>query len=186
MKSLVCSDIHDHIENFEAALMVANTSNCDSVICCGDFCAPFILDEYNKTCDLPFHAVFGNNDGDRFNLNKKSWLINNERPEGKKLHLHGEYLIAYAGHTLEGIPHAVSLAVYHYPEMASLIAASGKFDVVCYGHSHKSKIEKVNNCILVNPGSVMGYIPGIESNRVAPSCLIINWTSGELELIDLK
>jgi len=185
MKSLVCSDIHDHVKNLESALMVANTANCDSVICCGDICSSFILDVYNTLCNLPFHVIFGNNDGDKFHLTQKASFLNSKRSEENQIHLHGEFLLADKGHTLSGIPAEISLAVYHYPQMARVLADSGKYNVVCFGHSHESSIEKVGDTILINPGSLMGYIAGKEMNHVKPSCVIINWQSGELELIDL-
>ena len=184
MKSLICSDSHDHISNLESALMVANTANCDSVIFCGDFCSSFMLDVYNSHCNLPFHGVFGNNDGDRFHLIKKATWLNETRPSGGQIHLHGEYLLAEKNHALDGIPPGISIAVYHYPEMAAVMAASGKFDVVCFGHSHKSSIEKINNSYLLNPGSVMGYITGPVIQHVKPSCMIKNWSTGEIDLIE--
>ncbi len=185
MKSLVCSDLHDHVNNFESALAVAVNAQCDSVICCGDLCAPFMLDCYNRNCDLPFHVVFGNNDGDRFNMAQKAALINKDRHPGKLLHLHGEFLLAQSEHKLSGIPPVVSIAVYHYPEMAAMVAATGKFNVVFYGHSHRASIEKINLTLLVNPGSVMGFIPGAAAEKVNPTCVIMNWLTGELEIIEL-
>ena len=185
MKSLICSDIHDHVNNFATALKVANTAQCDSVICCGDLCAPFILDIYHDECDLPFHVIFGNNDGDRFHLNQKAIKLNKDVPTGKQIFLHGEFLLADTGHSLAGIPPVISIALYHYPEMARVIAGSGKYNVVCYGHSHKHNIEKLNHSIYVNPGSVMGYIPGNKIQQDTASCVIINWLTGELDLIEL-
>ena len=185
MKSLICSDLHDHIANFQNALGVVATSQCDSVICCGDLCSPFMLDFYHAHCDQPFHAVFGNNDGDRFNLAKKAALINQQRPPEKQLFLHGEYLLAMAGHQLAGIPPESGVAIYHYPEMARIMARSGDFKIVCYGHSHRTAIEKLNNTLLVNPGSVMGYIPGTEATSLKLTCIIVNWITGEMELLEL-
>ncbi|MDQ3051118.1 MAG: YfcE family phosphodiesterase [Bacteroidota bacterium] len=185
MKSMICSDIHDQVQHLESALMVANTSNCNSVICCGDLCSTFMLNVYNSNCNLPLHLVFGNNDGDRFHMANKSSELNQQRPEGQKLHLHGEFLLAEKGHSLEGIPEHIAIAVYHYPEMARVIALSGKYNTVCFGHSHKSSIEKVNDTILVNPGSLMGYISGSVMQQVKPSCIIANWFTGELDLIEI-
>jgi putative phosphoesterase len=185
MKSLVCSDIHDNVKNLEAALMIANTAECDSVICCGDMCSPFMFNVYNSNSNLPLHVVFGNNDGDRFHMANKVYSLNKERPDGKKIHLHGEFLIAEKAHDLEGIPSDVSLAAYHYPELAKVLAESGKFNVVCCGHSHRSSIEKIGDTILINPGSLMGYISGNFMEPVKPTCLIINWFTGELDMVDV-
>ena len=185
MKSLVISDIHDHIKNLETALQVAKTSSCDSIICCGDLCSSFILDLINENFELPVHIVFGNNDGDQFHINQKASALNKKRRPDCQIQLHGQFLIAEKGHELNGIDSFVSLAVYHYPQMADVLARSGVFEFVFYGHNHTSSIETRGTCLLANPGSIMGYIPSDSGKTVAPSCLIVNFETKELELIEL-
>jgi putative phosphoesterase len=185
MKSLVISDIHDHIKNLKAALQVANTASCDSIICCGDLCSPFILDLIHKNYELPVHIVFGNNDGDQFHLNQKAELLNHHRRPHCHIQLHGQFIIAEKGHKLHGIAPLARIAVYHYPQMAEVLAKSGLFDFVFYGHNHKSSIETLGTCLLANPGSIMGYDPANPDEPVKPSCLIVNFETRELELIEL-
>ncbi len=185
MKSLVISDIHDHILNLESVLQLANTASCDSIICCGDLCSSFILDLIHKNYQLPVHIVFGNNDGDQFHLNQKATILNLDRKPNCQIQLHGQFLIAEKGHKLDGIIPSASIAVYHYPQMAEILARSGIFDFVFYGHNHKSSIETRGTCLLANPGSIMGYEPANPDESVAPSCLIVNFESKELELIEL-
>ena len=36
------------------------------------------------------------------------------------------------------------------------IAASGKYDLVCYGHDHTLFQEQVGKSLLINPGEIMG------------------------------
>jgi hypothetical protein len=36
------------------------------------------------------------------------------------------------------------------------LARSGQYAVVCYGHDHALHEERVNGCLLVNPGELMG------------------------------
>jgi hypothetical protein len=48
------------------------------------------------------------------------------------------------------------VAVTHYPPIARSLAASGRYDLVCCGHSHEHIVEEVGNTLLVNPGEVMG------------------------------
>ncbi|HMT29883.1 MAG TPA: YfcE family phosphodiesterase [Bacteroidia bacterium] len=185
MKALIISDIHDHIQNLESALNLAKTSGCHAVICCGDLCAPFVIDVFHRNTNLPVHIVFGNNDGDRITIQAKTIHANESRQTGNKIHIHGEFLITNKTQNYEGIPHDISLAVYHYPIMASLLADSDNFDYVFYGHSHSSSLETKNRTILANPGSIMGYIPGPDPKKVHPTCLIVNWASREIELIEL-
>ena len=44
----------------------------------------------------------------------------------------------------------------HYPEIAAGLAASGRYNLVCYGHDHTLKYELVGETWLVNPGEMMG------------------------------
>ena len=44
----------------------------------------------------------------------------------------------------------------HYRAVADGLAASKRFDLVCFGHSHEAFLKKVGNTGLLNPGEVMG------------------------------
>jgi putative phosphoesterase len=184
MKSLICSDIHDNLHALNTALEIAENSNCASVICCGDLCSPFVLDEFHKLTTAAFHVVFGNNDGDRFHIRKKAEILNLVREAHTGIMLHGEYLIAEKEHTLPGIPPKASIAVTHYTDIGRVLFASNKFDLVCCGHTHIPLIEKNNGNILANPGSLMGFVPGANGGFVKSSCLILNWDNGEIEMIE--
>jgi putative phosphoesterase len=86
--------------------------------------------------------VFGNNDGDQFALTE---MCHNE------LHnctIHGEL----AELEFDGF----SVAMTHYPKVGEALAHSGEYDLVVYGHTHIASQQKVGECILVNPGEVMG------------------------------
>jgi hypothetical protein len=48
------------------------------------------------------------------------------------------------------------VALTHYPEVARALAASGLYDLVCYGHDHTAHEERLGNTVLLNPGEVMG------------------------------
>ena len=54
-----------------------------------------------------------------------------------------------------------SIFLVHYPHYARALAATGKWDMVCCGHSHAPKQEQVLNLgggrtLLLNPGTVGG------------------------------
>jgi hypothetical protein len=184
MKSLVCSDIHDNLGSLDIAMHIAETSGCTSVLCCGDLCSPFILDAFNELKSAAFHIVFGNNDGDRFTMQLKSEQLNRNRADQLRIRLHGEYLIADQNHGLAGVPSSTRLALTHYTDLGRAIAASDRFDLVCCGHTHKPFIEKTGSGTLANPGSLMGYVPGPGGGKTKPSCLIMNWETKEIELIE--
>jgi predicted phosphodiesterase len=48
------------------------------------------------------------------------------------------------------------VAFTHYRAVADGLAASGQFDLVCFGHSHEAFLEKRGETDLLNPGEVMG------------------------------
>ena len=184
MKSLICSDIHDHISNLENVLHIAVTSNCNSLIVCGDLCSPFIIDVINKNYPGPVHIIFGNNDGDQFNILNKCKSSNTNRAEDRMIQIHGPHLVKFKGSKLNGIPEHISLAVYHYPEPAESAFKSGDFDFIFYGHTHIPSLKPADNKLIANPGSVMGYIPSNPSELAKPSCLIVDWDTGENDLIE--
>ena len=183
MKTLVCSDIHDHLGNFKSVMEAAKAADCNSMIICGDLCSPFVIDLIHRNWNGPVHIVYGNNDGDKMNIYKKAEQANGDRSPNAAISIHGEYLTSRQGHSLDGIPNHISLAAYHYPEPALSIAESGLYKCVFYGHTHRPELNKIGDCLIANPGSVMGWAPGEENTR--PSFLIVNWENGEADLVHL-
>lgn len=54
----------------------------------------------------------------------------------------------------------INTAFVHYPDVARRLCETGKYDFVFYGHTHKPWQEKINNCIMLNPGNVANqYYP---------------------------
>ncbi len=135
----ICSDIHDNIWKLADALPGMNDG--DLLIFCGDFCAPFTLHQLATGFEGPVHVVWGNNDGD-------ARLLGQVAAEAGNVILHGEL----AELDLDGF----KVAVNHYPEIAVNLAASGRYNLVCYGHDHNQRSERVGETYLVNPGEMMG------------------------------
>lgn len=139
MRIAICSDIHDNIWKLETALPMMSPAN--ALLFCGDFCAPFTLTQLAMGFEGPVHAVFGNNDGDPRLLVKMAKKAGN-------VTLHGQLAELELG--------GLRVAVNHYPEIAAGLAESGRYDVVCYGHDHTLYQGQAGNCLLLNPGEVMG------------------------------
>src|SRR3954468_22775011 len=135
MRIAVISDIHDHLWNLAAALNSIR-STADVLLCCGDLCSPFVIDELAKF-ERPVHIVFGNNDADLYRITTKAAKTSN-------VQLYGEFF----EHTFEN----KRLAMNHFDYLARPIAKSGDYDVVCYGHNHEIEIKPQRNCLLINPG----------------------------------
>ncbi|MDE0076393.1 MAG: metallophosphoesterase [Caldilineaceae bacterium] len=141
MKVAILSDSHDNIWNLEKALVDVDTQGCEVLLHCGDLVAPFILAQIAQAFDGPIHVVEGNNDGD----GRLQQQVASGFPQ---ISLHGPYAELELG--------GRKVALIHYPEPARRIAQSGSFDLVCYGHDHLHHWERIGNCLLVNPGELMG------------------------------
>ena len=137
----VMSDTHDNIWNLRKTLMLVKEHRAEAIIHCGDFIAPFMLKELDQG-KIPVHGVFGNNDGDKFLLTKLSLTslshVTLYDPVGE---LNLEHF---------------KTAFTHYKAVAEGLAATGRFDLVCYGHTHGASLDKVGETVLLNPGEVMG------------------------------
>ena len=152
MRIGILSDIHDHLANLAAAIGFLNERQTDALICCGDLCSPFVVDELKKFAG-PVHIVFGNNDADLFRITKKC---------DARVQAHGEFLEIELG--------SRNIAVNHFDNIARPLARSGLYDLVCFGHNHRISLARTGDTLAVNPGPIMGVaLTPSGWERVAPS-----------------
>ena len=138
----IMSDSHDHIEKLETALVILRTYQVAHIIHCGDMVAPSVMNWLAGHFEGVIHYVFGNNE-DRYLMTK---LIEEQL---------APHVVLYGDRgkvELDG----VKFAFNHFPDVAEDEVATGKYDVVCYGHIHKYRAEQRGNTLLVNPGTVGG------------------------------
>ena len=137
----VMSDSHDHLENLGKALKLIKKNDVRRIIHCGDFVAPFVLKAL-QTARVPVNGVFGNNDGDQFLLTHTAFnsegLITLDSLIGK-INIE-DFRIAYT----------------HQWQVAEGLAATGKYDLVCFGHSHTFYKDQAGETLILNPGEIMG------------------------------
>lgn len=164
MKIIVLSDVHDNIWNLERALDLAG--EVQALISCGDMCSPFTLDRLGQGVSGPVHAVLGNNDGDVF------LMIQSILPRHPNVTLHGTPM---AEVTLGGR----QIAVVHFPQIAEPLAMSGRYDLVCYGHSHRREIARVGRTLRLNPGEISGVFED-------PSFALYDTETGDATFVDLQ
>jgi putative phosphoesterase len=165
----ILSDIHDHIWNLARALQ--RLEQTDRMFCLGDLCSPFVLDMLAQGYDRPIDIVFGNNDADTYRITLKA----NAYPH---VQLHGEFFEI----TLDNRRFAVN----HYDQLARAIAASERYDVVCFGHNHQRETTRQGRALLINPGPIMGacFASG-KPEAVASSCAIYDTAADEVRLIEV-
>ncbi|MFO7916678.1 MAG: YfcE family phosphodiesterase [Anaerolineae bacterium] len=135
----VISDIHDNIWALNDILK--KLSDCDVLLCLGDLCAPFTMTAIEGGFDGPIHLVWGNNDGDKVTITESV-------SEDGDVTIHGIFGEIVLGDR--------SMAITHYPQIARALAGSGRYDLVCCGHSHEEEQTTIGETLLLNPGEVMG------------------------------
>jgi putative phosphoesterase len=162
MKVAVISDSHDHLEHIDRAVTEATRQGADMLIHCGDLCSPFTM-EHLANFKGPVHVVFGNNEGDRFTIERVSQGF-------EHVTIHGEFAFL---ETAEG-----DIAVTHRPEFARGFAHTGSYTAVFYGHTHQYRSEQVGGTRLVNPGELMGLVEH-------PGWVIFDLQRGTEERIEL-
>lgn len=141
MRIAILSDTHDHIPNLRAAVVYCNSYGVVMMIHCGDLISPFMLDEL-AAFGGAVHLIYGNNPGDQHLISQ--WC--------------GTKFPTITHHGVLGVVEAggVRVAFVHYPEIARGLAHQGAFEMVCCGHNHRYKVEKIGKTLLVNPGEMLG------------------------------
>ncbi|MEM2979771.1 MAG: metallophosphoesterase [Thermoproteota archaeon] len=139
------SDTHDHLKMIEKAVAFFNEKNVNMVLHAGDVISPFTVRKF-KECRAKLILVYGNNDGDRSNLQRMFSEISAQfywpaailELDGKKtLMLHGEDL-----------------------KLIDEIASKKMFDLIVAGHTHEPSLRKIGEVLWVNPGEACGYLTG--------------------------
>jgi putative phosphoesterase len=162
MRVAVISDIHDNLWNLAAAIEHAGGAS-DALICCGDLCSPFVMDELARYPG-PVDIVFGNNDADLFRITRKA---------SDRVRVDGEML--------ETVLDGKRVGVNHFNYIARPMAESGLYDIVCYGHNHEFSVSRVGKTLALNPGPIMGArFPG-KWVDVLPTFLIVDTGSQDVE-----
>jgi uncharacterized protein len=146
----IVSDIHDNIPKLRAA--IDHIQRVDALLCGGDLCSPFIVDELAKF-SRQIHVVFGNNDADLFRITQKVGAANQKRAPEDQIRLHGEFF--------EGELGGKRIAMIHFEQIGQALVPSGRYDLVCYGHTHLYSVERDPATGVIrglNPGEIFGLL----------------------------
>jgi len=144
----VLSDSHDNLAMISKAVERLRSAGVSEVIHAGDIISPFALRRFSG---LKLFGVFGNNDGDRLLLAKvasEMGFVLTEQPLVVEI---DGYRLA----VIHGIQGAERTRAFAYS-----LARSEDFDVVIYGHLHRTEVKKVGDSLVVNPGELCGYLSG--------------------------
>jgi len=166
MRIGVLSDTHDRLPMIDTAVRLFNAVGVEVVLHAGDLVSPIVAEAFSGlSCRLI--AVFGNNDGDRLYLTERF----------AKLGIGG-----FFGDHHEFILGDRRLVLMHQPRSIEALAASGEFDLIVYGHTHRIDLRTVGagkGTTILNPGEACGWLTG------RATAAIVNLDSLESELIEL-
>jgi hypothetical protein len=136
----IISDTHDNIPKIKEAVSTFNLKGVDFVIHAGDYVAPFSIAPLEKLkCD--YAGVFGNNDGEKAGLTKKS---------GEKIKAQ-PFLVEFDGK---------KILILHEPNNLDALTETQIYDIIIYGHTHNPVIEKQGKTLIINPGECCGWLTG--------------------------
>jgi putative phosphoesterase len=142
----VMSDTHDNIVQTKKAVSTFNSRGVEHVLHAGDFISPFMIDSFQELA-APLTGVFGNNDGDRVLLERKSGLLPSLKIAG-----------TFARIDLGGM--RIALLHGNDRELLETLTACSSLDLLVYGHTHRPEIRKEGSLLIVNPGEVYGHLTG--------------------------
>jgi putative phosphoesterase len=133
----VVSDTHGHVENAQRAVRMLESFSIEQVLHCGDIGSDEIPQLFSQ---WPTSFVFGNVDYHQAELRsaiKKAKLRCYER--------FGQLELA-----------SRKVALLHSDDLKLFqsTVSGGQFDLVCYGHTHIAKQDRVGNTLVLNPGAL--------------------------------
>lgn len=161
----IISDIHDNIPNLKKVLNFCRGEKIEKIICCGDLATMETLAYLNQNFAGEIFFTYGNMDQGHiadYDFPDNEYFNTKIFPEIGK-HNFGKTRVAFV----------------HYPDVSKRLCETADYDFVFYGHTHKPWTEKIENCIMLNPGNVANqYYP--------PTFAIWNTNDNQFKLIRIN
>ncbi len=143
----VTGDTHNNLKNIKTICDIFNENQADLVLHTGDISLPKSLLAFNRL-NCPLITVLGNND-----IGEEKGL----REAAKKFNCR----IYKEPFSIEVEDKKFSLL--HHPELINDEMILNN-DLILHGHTHRYRLEKMENCIIFNPGECAGFIK--EKNQI--------------------
>jgi putative phosphoesterase len=137
MRVGIVSDTHGNVELTRPAVRMFESLDVQHVVHCGDIGSAEVVELFAK---WPTEYVFGNCDTDQKPLRAAI--------EQAGQTCHGEF----GEFKLSGVSFA--LIHSHEPRRFHAAVGSGRYQVVCFGHTHVASIEHRGDTLVINPGAV--------------------------------
>jgi len=167
MRIAIVSDSHDNIPNIDKMLAFCKKEKIETMIHCGDVCAPDTLKYLADNFTGEIWWTSGNVHGEL------DLMIDFQKKLSKLHYVKDGSLIS--------IPNVVlKIGITHYPDVAKKLAADNDLDFVFHGHTHQPWEAIVGNCKVVNPGTLAGMF-----NKATFAVLNTETKNLELKLLEL-
>lgn len=122
-----------------------------TVLHLGDVVAPFTLRALAREGIEKAYIVYGNNCGEKLGLKRVAGELGYEIGDWPRvLELGGRRIIM-----LHGTGPAEETR-----EIVDALAASNRYDIVLYGHTHMIDVRRIGNTLVLNPGEACGCLTG--------------------------
>jgi hypothetical protein len=116
---------------------------------------------------IPVFAIWGNNDGDKTMITKTSLSENSNLTVSENIYDFLEF-------------DNRKIFITHYPDLAKPMAKTGIYDAVFYGHNHLKNEDKIDDCLVVNPGEISAHKTGVAT------FVIYDTEKNNVDFIELK
>ena len=161
MKIGVLSDTHGDVRQTEAALEVFRTHEVSQILHCGDIGTPEIVRLFGG---IPTAFVFGNCDPKTETLRKAIQTAGQTCYDWfGELELGGKRVFLLHGHQWNRFETEIQ---------------SGRWDLICFGHTHHTELRKVGDTLILNPGAIY--------RTPSPSVAIVDLESMNVATVSLK
>jgi len=147
LKVVIVSDSHDNLLNVGKFAAYVTSIGVDLIIHLGDYVSPFTLKKF-LSLNVRLLGVFGNNDGDKLLLLKSL----------------GDIGVIYDAPLETDIDGFKTLLLHGFgsreltEKVVRYLANSSGYDLILYGHTHTYNVEKYGSTVVVNPGTLSGYL----------------------------
>ena len=139
----VTGDTHNNLKNIKKICSIFNKKKVELVVHTGDISLPKSLLAFNEL-NCPLLAVFGNNDIE-------------EKEDLEKISKKFDCQLFCEPHSIVIDDKRISLV--HHPDLINDEMILNN-DLIFHGHTHRYKLEKIDKCIIFNPGECAGFMEG--------------------------
>lgn len=140
----------------------------DLLIHLGDYTSPFTLRKLTSF-NIRLLGVFGNNDGDKALIIKSLGALGEIYDQPYEVSVDGVKMLLLHGFGSRDLT----------DKLVNYIALGGDYNLILYGHTHIHRLELVGNTLIVNPGTLAGYL----SDR--PTLAFIDTDKSLILILDL-